>query len=87
MKKIFEFAVFIGFILIIGGVGGFETVTISFGKCLILTISGILITLIGCYGKSIKICRRRRKTKCNARGKSTSSSANPCIGTEIYRAA
>lgn len=76
MKKMFDAAIIIGFILIVGGAGGFETMSISFGKCMTIVVSGVFLSLFGCYGKSRKLYCTKKLSKHQKRRKIKSAKVN-----------
>ncbi len=71
MKKIFNFTIVSGIIIIVAGAGGYETMSASFFKSFAIMISGALLMGVGALGrercrrfgkKCVKNSRRRKNT-------------------------
>ena len=60
MKKIFNFTMFLGIIIIIGGAGGYETQSATFSQSLVIMLSGASLMILSAYGKD-KYLKRMRK--------------------------
>lgn len=60
MKKIFNFITVLGFIIILGGVGGYENMNSSFSVSFALMLSGAALMMLGIAGKEQYIRYRRR---------------------------
>ena len=75
MKKIFDFAMIIGFIMIAGGAGGYENMNAGFGVSFVIMLFGAVLMWAGASGKEkykkyMRRCLRRNKNvrktvKCN----------------------
>lgn len=68
MKKMFDFVSFLGFFMILGGAGGYETMSCSFGKSFIIMLFGSVLFGTSLYCKE-KYRKYLRRCACIARKK------------------
>ena len=60
MKKLFDITAVIGFVFIVMGAGGYETMSATFAQSLVIMLSGASLMMLSAYGKD-KYLKRMRK--------------------------
>lgn len=83
MKKMFDFVSFLGFLMIVGGAGGYETMSCSFGKSFIIMLFGAVLvgSSIYCKEKYRKYLRRCAYIVRNKKMISRISNEKSCVKT------
>lgn len=71
MKNLFNLAIVLGIIIIVAGAGGYETMSTSFLKSLLIMLSGALLMTVGAVGKEKKIRYCRKNGKYSRKRKNT----------------
>jgi len=80
MKKIFNFAIVAGIIIIIAGAGGYETMSASFVKSFAIMLSGAALMAAGAVGKEKYIKYRRRCVMLAKRKRNSLQKADNALG-------
>lgn len=63
MKKILGFVILLGFVIMLGAAGSADVSDISFGKVLILELSGMAVSFLG----MVALCQYKRYLRCRRR--------------------
>lgn len=68
MKKILNTTMVVGFILLVMGAGGYETMSASFSQSLTIMLSGTFLMIISAYGKNKYVqYLRKLSRKCKSK--------------------
>ncbi len=85
MKKIFNFAIMAGIIIIMAGAGGYETMSASFAKSFAIMMSGATLTAVGAVGKEKYIKYRKRCVMLAKKKRNALTKADAAIGANLTK--
>ena len=67
MKKIFDITAVIGFIFLVIGAGGYETMSATFSQSLVIMLSGVSLMALSAYAKDKYVKHMRKLSRMRKR--------------------